>query len=107
MEFEPGDKVIVKEGVGDPDFGTIIEGWTGEITEVESDTESPINYRIEWDYLTIKEMSEQHIDICDKENLDHTCMYLSGDDIELQPVNVDTEKPNFLELVYQWIIRGR
>ena len=106
MEFDTGDKIVVKDGVVDPDFGTSIEGWTGEISEVDSDSESRITYRIEWDGKTIKSMSKKHIATCDKENLDHVCMYLFGNDIELQPKNSNEEKRKFLGFLNKWLSRG-
>jgi len=106
LGFDVGDKIVVKEGTEDPDFGTIIEGWAGEITEVDKDSESQITYRIEWDRKTITRMSKKHIDTCDKENLDHTCMYLFGNEIVLQTVNHDANKTNFWGLVKKLISRG-
>ena len=105
MEFDIGDKIVVKDGVLDPDFGTSIEGWTGEISEVDSDSESRITYRIEWDEKTIKGMSKKHITTCDKENLDHACMYLFGNEIELQPENANEEKRKFLGRLNKWLSR--
>ena len=105
MEFDIGDKIVVKDGVLDPDFGTSIEGWTGKISEVDENADPQIICRIEWDDMTLKEMSKHHIDTCDRDNLDHTCMYLSGNEIELQPEDSNEEKRKFLELLNKWICR--
>ena len=106
VEFDIGDKVIVQDGITDPDFDITIEGWTGEIIEVDSESESRILYRIEWDDITLKKMSEKHIDTCDRENLDHTCMSLFGDEIELQPEIYDEKQRKFLGFLNRWVSRG-
>ena len=105
VEFVDGDKITVKDGVVDPDFGTSIEGWTGEISEVGSDSESRITYRIEWDEKTIKSMSKVHIATCEKGNLDHACMYLFGNEIELQSETPMKKKESFLRLLNKWLCR--
>ena len=67
VEFDIGDRVIVQDGIVDPDFGTSIEGWTGEIIAVDSESESRILYRIEWDDITLREMSKKRISILVRE----------------------------------------
>ncbi len=43
--FQPGDSVIVKQGVKDPDFGTDIGGWQGRIVE-DKNAENPLDVAI-------------------------------------------------------------
>ena len=73
-----GDHVKVKEGIKDPDFSEQeLSGYTGHIKVIEG------NYvEIMWDKDTLKIMSNDFIELCDRKNLDHTEIGLDISDID-------------------------
>jgi len=73
-----GDHVKVIDGVKDPDFPELeLSGYTGYIESFEDDL-----VQIEWDKKTLNMMSDDFIELCDRENLDHTKMSLGISDID-------------------------
>jgi len=70
-----GDHIKVNKGVTDPDFPELV--LTGYIEGFENDL-----IQIEWDEKTINNMSKEFINLCDRENLDHTKMSLDISDID-------------------------
>jgi hypothetical protein len=83
-----GDSAVVKPGVTDPDTGNDISGWQGHIGAIY---DKEMTVEIQWDSLTLKNMSPEHIAWCEEEGLSWTEMNLSTDEVE--PVAArDTEK---------------
>lgn len=81
--YKYGDKVRVVSGVNDPDFKTNLEGWSGEIDEIEFfDNESWLCHII-WDKDTLQQAGESYISKCEEENLDYESMYLLENELEL------------------------
>ena len=74
-----GDSVVVKNGVKDPDFGTSIAGWQGRISEVDLHNNLIC---IQWDSVTLQNIPEEIIQVCEKDNLSWEVMYLSPKDVE-------------------------
>ena len=73
-----GDHIRVNNGVKDPDFPELLlTGFSGYITGFEDDL-----IQIEWDKNTLNSMSDDFIELCDRENLDHTKMSLYIFDID-------------------------
>jgi len=82
--FKINDSVKVKSGVLDPDIGTFsIEGWQGRVIAINPDDNGRVLIDIEWDSITLRNISKQVIAICEKEELDWTQMGLYPEDIEL------------------------
>jgi hypothetical protein len=78
-----GDHLIVKQGVLEPDFKSVISGWTGKINDIDSTSGPNRLVEIYWDKATLTDMSKKHIKKCDKKNLNHEIMWLEEDEIEL------------------------
>jgi Calcium binding len=103
-----GESVVVKPGITDPDTGDDISGWQGRISAVENDGSRIL--AIEWDSLTLKNMSPEHIAWCEEEGLSWTDMYLSFDDVE--PATARDSKDDVaktvaeLERRYGWLFLG-
>jgi hypothetical protein len=76
--FKIGDSVKVKPNTVDPDYDEDISGWVGRIAEIEDET-----ILIEWDSLTLTNMTAETIRQCDEDDLDWSVMNLYPPDIEL------------------------
>lgn len=73
-----GDHIRVNNGVKDPDFPELfLAGYSAYITGFEDDL-----IQIEWDEKTLNSMSDDFIELCNRENLDHTKMSLDLSDID-------------------------
>lgn len=83
-----GECVVVKSGVKDPDTGGDIAGWQGRIIEIFDD-EGTI--QIQWDSVTLRNMSEAHIAWAEEEGLSWSEMNLWPTEVEPAIVR-DTEK---------------
>jgi len=82
-----GRRVVVKNGVKDPDYDIDIGGWTGVIYEMDDDDDieeddNPL-IGIQWDGKTLKKMPKSIIKKCEKDNLDSSTMFLNASEIEL------------------------
>ena len=77
IRFNTGDSVVVKPNVKDPDTGTDIGGSQGRICEI--DNEGLV--AVEWDSVTLKNLSASSIAKSEKEGLDWTTMYLDGPEL--------------------------
>jgi hypothetical protein len=80
--FHPGDPVIVKAGVEDPDLGGNIGGWQGRVVSIEADDEHEWIVMIAWDSLTLQQMPQAMIAHCEEEGLDWTQMLLAASEVE-------------------------
>ncbi len=79
-----GDKVRVVQGVNDPDLNINIEGWSGEIDEIEPPVDNgPWLYNILLDEETLLMAGETYILICEAQNLDYEMIYLEENELEL------------------------
>lgn len=79
MPIKIGDSVCVRAGVIDPDLSVDIGGWQGRIREVDgADT-----VYIEWDSITMRQMSIDLIIRCENENLDWRFMTLEQCDLKI------------------------
>jgi hypothetical protein len=77
--FETGDCIKVKDGIKDPDDEkTIIGNWCGRIKEIFDDGIA----LIEWDSLTIREMSIKQIKKYEKEGFEWGIMHLGLDEVD-------------------------
>lgn len=79
ITFKIDDSVVVKPGVMDPDLDVTIGGWQGRISAIDQ-KENLIC--IQWDSVTLKNMSAEMIDRCEEEELDWTNMFLSPEEVE-------------------------
>ena len=79
-EFRPGDSVVVKRGITDPDFGIDIGGWQGRLDE---DADMGEMVLIAWDSVTLQNMPGAMIEQCEEKGLDWTEMMLEAREVEL------------------------
>lgn len=58
MKLKPGDSIMVKQGVKEPDFEKFeLGGWLGRVTEIDSSSNPDhILVTIEWDTETLKQI---------------------------------------------------
>lgn len=83
VEFKIGDVVKIKEGTKDPDFEDMyIGGWQGRVVEITEAEDSTILVCIQWDSVTLKNMSSEFIDRSEEEGLDFANMYLGTQEVE-------------------------
>lgn len=85
-KLQRGDSVVVKPNVKELDLNINIGGWQGRVAEIEEDG----LIGIDWDSLTLKQISDKTIVYCEVEGLDWARAYLEPDDIE-QTTARDTE----------------
>ena len=79
-KFKPGDAVVVKPNVDDPDLGANIGGWQGRISEpIEEDDDVVC---IAWDSVTLKQMPDEMIVQCEEKGLGWTEMRLYPHEVE-------------------------
>lgn len=78
--FKVGDTVVVKKGVKDPDFGTDLGGWYGRIAAVNPEDKN--NIEVNWDSITLKNMSQDIIAACVIEQLDFGSMLLAANELK-------------------------
>ncbi len=86
--FKIGDSVKVKPNIKDPDFDIIIENWQGRITEID-EKENLIT--IEWDSITLENMSDSIIEKSEEDGYEWEKMTLSGSELEITQPR-DTQK---------------
>ena len=79
--FQPGDSVIVKQGVKDPDFGTDIGGWQGRIVEDKNAAADVVC--IAWDSITLQQMPDEDIIRSEEKGFGWTEMRLYPTEVEL------------------------
>ncbi len=79
--FQPGDSVVVKQRVKDPDFGTDIGGWQGRIVK-DPDADDDV-VCIAWDSITLKQMPDETIIRSEEEGLSWTEMRLYPNEVAL------------------------
>ena len=85
LPFQVGDSVMVKPGVQDPDYGDDMSGWQGRVTEIDARPPDPPLVTLQWDSVTLRNMSRSTVARATKEGLDWSTigLYLS----ELEPVD--------------------
>ena len=83
-----GESVVVKAGVKDPDTGGDIAGWQGRIHFIFEKEEM---LEIQWDSVTLRNMSDEDIAWCQEECLSWSEMNLSPEEVEPATAR-DTEK---------------
>jgi Calcium binding len=103
--FKIGDSVKVKPNTLDPDYDEDISDWVGRIAEIEDDT-----ILIEWDSLTLTNMTAETIRQCDEDDLDWSVMSLYPPDIELTdardtPAEVESVLKKLIN-TYRWDYLG-
>ena len=105
MTIKLNDSVIINSEVTDPDFGTVIEGWQGRISEIREEV-----FCVDWDSITLKNMEASIITRSEKEGLDWTKMYVLSNEVTLtQPRDQkkDVKKViNELNSKYRWLGLG-
>ena len=80
--FKVGDKVRVKPGVSDPDFGDMpLGGWSGSVTDI-IEHEGQINCVFELDERTVTSIHAIYKQRCEIDGLDYGFMGLSQEEIE-------------------------
>ncbi|CAK8717877.1 MAG: hypothetical protein D3920_14155 [Candidatus Electrothrix sp. AW2] len=86
-KLQRGDSVVVKPNVKDHELKINMGGWQGRVAEIE---EEDGLIGIDWDSLTLKQLSDKTIVSCEVEGLDWARMYLAPEDVE-QTTARDTE----------------
>ncbi len=84
MKLKPGNSVIVKQGVKDPDFKNLdLGGWQGRVLIIDSSS-NPDNtlITIEWDSKTLKQIPSWYIEQSETEGYDWNTMVLYETDVE-------------------------
>lgn len=84
MKLNPGNSVIVKKGVKDPDFEDLdLGGWQGRVIIIDSSS-NPDNtlITIEWDSKTLKQIPSWYIEQSETEGYDWNIMVLFETDVE-------------------------
>ena len=89
-----GDSVVVKKGTTDPDLGTDLGGWQGRVLGLQEGEGDTILVRIQWDSITLKNMSPSIIETRKEQGLDWTKTYLDSEKVE-QAAPRDTEVDTF------------
>jgi hypothetical protein len=82
LNFEVGDCVKVREGVGDPDSDVDISGWQGRVLEIAEDESGRPLILVAWDGYTLKEMPRSYLEQSEMEGLDWQRFLLLIEDIE-------------------------
>ena len=80
LPFKVGESVIVKPGVTDPDFGDDLGGHVGRV--IEMIPANPPLITIQWDSLTLQQLSTETIKRCQQQGLDWDTMNLYASEIE-------------------------
>jgi len=83
LNFEVGDCIKVRQGVGDPDSNTDISGWQGRILQIAEDEESgrPL-ILVAWDSYTLKKMPRSYLEQSEIAGMDWQRFLLLIEDIE-------------------------
>jgi tetratricopeptide (TPR) repeat protein len=71
-----GDTVRVQAGTKDPDYGTDLTGWQGEVTDLDEDEQGNALVLVEWDSQTLEDMPDEEIEKSEEDGLDWSEMYL-------------------------------
>ncbi|MCP4702328.1 MAG: hypothetical protein GY862_36530 [Gammaproteobacteria bacterium] len=78
MKFKPGDSVIVKPGITDPDLGIGLEGWQGRVSKIDGDL-----ICIDWDSITLKQIPASAIKKCEQGGMGWNQIYLGFANVQL------------------------
>ena len=76
-----GDTVQVHAGVKDPDYGTDLAGWQGEVIDLDEDEQGNTLVLIQWDSQTLENMPDEEIEKSEEDGLNWTEMYLLEDEV--------------------------
>ncbi len=105
MTIKLNDSVIINSEVTDPDFGIVIGGWQGRISEINEEV-----ICVDWDSITLKNLEASIITRSEKEGLDWTKMYVLSDEVTLtkpRDQKRDVKKViNELNSKYAWLGLG-
>lgn len=105
--LKEGCSVVVKKGVKDPDTGENIAGWQGRVLEISEDEGYLL---IQWDSISLKEMSDEMIRQCEEEGLDWSEMGLGLEDVALtKPRDDQSDVDALIEEIgekFQWAHLG-
>ncbi len=82
LNFEVGDCVKVREGVGDLDSDVDISGWQGRVLEIAEDESGQALIFVAWDSYTLKEMPRSYLEQSEMEGMDWQRFLLLIEDIE-------------------------
>ena len=82
-KFRCGDKVRVSSGVMEPDLGDNIEGWSGEINEVDFLEGDSWIYHITLDKDTLSILSDDYITRCESNNFRYEYLCLKENELDL------------------------
>ncbi len=84
MNMKIGDSVFVKQGVKEPDLEEFeIGGWQGRVVDIDTKSgKENILITIEWDSLTLRQISSNYIEQSEREGLDWENMTLYESELE-------------------------
>lgn len=83
-DIEIGDSVKVKKGTLCTEITNLcIEGWQGRVSEITEDEVDNMLVCIDWDSITLKNMPDSFIELCEEDGSEYNSMYLRPDEVEL------------------------
>jgi hypothetical protein len=84
LNLKIGDSVVVKQGVKEPDLEEFeIGGWQGRVLEIDTNSDKDkVLITIEWDSLTLVQISADYIEQSEIDGFDWSSMILYDSDLE-------------------------
>ncbi len=96
MNFQINDSVVLKAGVKEPDTGMDIGGWQGRVAKIEEDNLLCIN----WDSLTLKNISDSYITNSEQKGLDWSQYYTYATDIDkIEPRDTEDDVDEMIDII--------
>lgn len=100
--IEIGDSVKVKKGTLCTEITNLcIEGWQGRVSEITEDEVDNMLVCIDWDSITLKNMPDSFIELCEEDGSEYNSMYLRPDEVELTQAR-DKEEEDEMAAFEAW-----
>ena len=112
IKLKPGNSVVVKQGVKDPDFAKLdLSGWQGRVLIIDSSSNPDHTLvNIEWDSKTLKQIPSWYIEQSETKRYNWNTMILYDTDVEktkARDKKSDVKKiRKKLESKYHWLHLG-
>ena len=79
--FKVNDSVVVKQDIRDIDLKIDIGGWQGRVEEIEPGEEEEM-LLVRWDSVTLREMPDEMIEVCEERGLSWEEYYIEASNVE-------------------------